>query len=163
MPKRYCSIRKQILCSASCLSKVLQWIPALDLAFITFSAYPLLPPSSTLHCNSNSLQRAEVPPPSLLHCITLQQQLSAMQRAEVPPPPSLIALHIASHCSSAVQSSNSSRSTFPIELQQLHQTALKNNLSRIGMSSQPFPISLIYLSYLPRSASSHLKKSYLRL
>ena len=116
MPKRSCSIRKQILCSAFCLSKVLQWIPALDLAFITFSAYPLLPPSSTLHCNSNSLQRAEVPPPSLLHCVTLQQQLSAMQQcrstsSSLPP---------TSHCSSAVQSSNSSRSTFPIE-QQVHQ------------------------------------------
>ena len=90
MPKRYCSIRKQILCSAFCLSKVLQWIPALDLAFITFSAYPLLPPSHiALHCNSNSLQRAEVPPPSLLHCITLQQQLSAMQQcstsSSLPP------------------------------------------------------------------------------
>ena len=148
MPKRYCSILKQILCSASCLSKVLQWIPALDLAFTTFSAYPLLPPSSTLHCNSNSLQRAEVPPPSLLHCITLQQQLSAMQRAEVPPPPSLLH-NIASHCITLQQCSNSSRSTFPIELQQVHQitTAAPNRIEEQFVKNWNEQPTLPYLTH----------------
>ena len=144
MPKRYCSIRKQILCSAFCLSKVLQWIPALDLAFITFSAYPLLPPSSTLHCNSNSLQRAEVPPPSLLHCITLQQQLSAMQQCRSTSsslPPTL-------HCITLQQCSNSSMSTFPIELQ-VHQitTAAPNRIEEQFVKNWNEQPTLPYLTH----------------